>query len=151
VLPDQANSDLFYPLNGWTPFPLPTHSQHWLRDRVDGPRRAEVRSCGIDGAGVNVVAEEWEQGEPSEGLRPAIRESLFVIAAYRVHELIDGLDRLRVQAQTTPDARLHALARELSRQGQQAPLAVALVAGTREELLELLGQARAHLSQRPEE
>ncbi len=33
--------------------------QHWLRDRANGPRRAGVSACGIDGTCLHVVLEEY--------------------------------------------------------------------------------------------
>ena len=39
---------------------LPRASRYWLRNRADGPRRAGISSCSVDGSCSHVVLEGWD-------------------------------------------------------------------------------------------
>ncbi len=122
---------------------------YWLRDRMDGPRRAAVGCSDADGGRVDVVLEEWEpaatadHADRRQPLGPR-DEALFVVegrdSAALVHELERMLDRL-----AGPDAGIEADARAWLRDhpgSPNEPLAVALVARDRTELRSQIEWAR---------
>jgi acyl transferase domain-containing protein/3-hydroxymyristoyl/3-hydroxydecanoyl-(acyl carrier protein) dehydratase len=74
--------------------------RYWIRDRADGPRRAEVCQHGSDGNCVTVVLEE--ETTTASAKRPERRaplgpvpEALFAVTGASRADLLDGLTRLR--------------------------------------------------------
>jgi acyl transferase domain-containing protein len=122
---------------------------YWLRDRIDGPRRATVESSSLDCGRVHLVLEEWEAGACED--RPDRRqplgardEGLFVVNGHNAAALTHGLDRLRAQLDT-PDRGIEADARAWFHAHSPAPdeaLAVAFVAHDRAELRAQIDWAR---------
>ncbi len=78
--------------------------RHWIRDRADGPRRAEICRHGCDGNCVSVVLEEdtttasAERPERRAPLGP-LPEVLFAVTGASRADLQDGLSGLRGLAQ----------------------------------------------------
>jgi acyl transferase domain-containing protein/3-hydroxymyristoyl/3-hydroxydecanoyl-(acyl carrier protein) dehydratase len=145
-------------LEGVRCFRVPAEPSYWLRDRADGPRRAGVSSFGVDGTCLHVVLEAWEAaGAPREGRVQPLgpdQEALFVAEGASAADLADGLGRLRSAVAASPDQPLVAAARSWLAQSTgrpDAPLAVALVARDRAELLEQVDAAREHLRREPEQ
>jgi len=124
-------------------------AQYWLRDRVEGPRRATVESSSLDGGRVHLVLEEWEAGACED--RPDRRqplgardEALFVVDGPNAVALTYGLDQLRAQLDA-PDHGIERDARAWFHAHPAAPdepLAVAFVAHDRDDLRAQLDWAR---------
>jgi acyl transferase domain-containing protein/3-hydroxymyristoyl/3-hydroxydecanoyl-(acyl carrier protein) dehydratase len=138
-------------------FLLPDEPRYWLRDRIDGPRRAGVSSIGIDGNCVHVVLEAWETGAGMPrrdrlqplGPRP---EALFVVEGRDAFALREGLGRLRSQLKGGPDSPLEVAARRWYAESPAslgAPLAVGMVARDHGELLEQIDFAQRSLARDP--
>ena len=119
----------------------------WLRDRVDGPRRAGALTAGRSGTCAYVVLEESEDGAWQDDLAQPLGpmpEGLFVVEADDTGGLAAGLRRLSAFAadgEARPVARLAA-----SRWRQRPPrpdarLAVTLVARNASELESLANTA----------
>ena len=124
-------------------FYLPSGPQHWLRDRARGPRRAAVTSFSVDGNVLHVVLEGHESATETrpDRLQPlgAQREALLVIEADAVTGLLEGLERLRGQAERSRAIPVESLARDWWQAHPNQPrrkLGIALVARTTDELLE---------------
>ncbi len=136
------------------PLFLPQTSSYWLQNRTDGPRRAGVSSCGIDGSCSHVVL---------EGRGPQPSESSFD----RVAPLGEGVDFLFSLAGDTPDeikVKLDILSRNISgikainiskiasewyeqyHNSADKPLAMTLVARNRDELEALIEQGKQTLT-----
>ena len=144
------------PLRDTGPDPSPTDRgfapkgpQYWLRDRLDGPRRAVVGGSGIDGNSAHVILESHEPGASANspdrrrpiGTRPA---ALFAIEADEVDGLIRGLDDLQ-SLTNTRDVPIEDLAREWWKAHPAAPsrrLAVSIVDSNRAGLIEAIATAR---------
>ncbi|MFZ5565331.1 MAG: acyltransferase domain-containing protein, partial [Thermodesulfobacteriota bacterium] len=89
-------------------FHMPKTPQFWLRNRVEGPRRACVGSMTADGGAAHAVIEEyeWPETTPPELLAKIERErrqplgfypgraGLFVVEGDNNKALMNGLDRL---------------------------------------------------------
>jgi acyl transferase domain-containing protein/3-hydroxymyristoyl/3-hydroxydecanoyl-(acyl carrier protein) dehydratase len=133
---------------------VPRSPAYWVRDRDDGPRRAGVSSQGVDGNCVHVILEEHEpspvtDAEPTTGPRD---EALFSVEGGDVAALVEGLGRLRDRVAEMAELRLEEAARDWSRRQParpQAPLAVAMVARGRAELLEQIDTTQRFLRERP--
>jgi acyl transferase domain-containing protein/3-hydroxymyristoyl/3-hydroxydecanoyl-(acyl carrier protein) dehydratase len=126
--------------------------QYWLRDRIDGPRRAAVGLTGADGGSAYVVLEEGEaeaSADRPDRVQPlgARAEALFVVEGRDVGGLTHGLDRLRA-ALDAPDHGIEADAGRWFRDHlgwPDKPLAVALIAHDRDELRTQIEWARRGL------
>jgi acyl transferase domain-containing protein/3-hydroxymyristoyl/3-hydroxydecanoyl-(acyl carrier protein) dehydratase len=127
----------------------PRGPQYWLRDRVDGPRRALVGGSGVDGNSAHVVLESYEPAAFAStpdrnrplGPRPS---ALFAIEADDVSGLVRGLDELEGLASSS-DGSIEQLARDWWRKHPGDParrLAVSIVADGSVDLLEGIGTAR---------
>jgi PfaB family protein len=127
----------------------PRGPQYWLRDRINGPRRALVGGSGVDGNVAHIVLESYEPAASVEsfdrtqplGPRPS---GLFAIEADDVSGLIGRLEELEGIARSS-EVPIEALAREWWRRHSTDPsrrLAVSIVADSVPELLEGLATAR---------
>ena len=135
------------------PLFLPRASRYWLRNRAEGPRRAGVSSCGIDGSCSHVVLEGWDN-QPS-GLSPdrlaplgTDSEFLFAVAGDNPHELEAQLELLNRNLSEYKLIALSDLAGSwLARYQGTAhkALALAMVARNRYELEALIEQGRRAL------
>jgi len=135
------------------PLYLPPTPRYWLRNREDGPRRAGVSVCGIDGSCSHVVLEGWDQqpdkttAERSAPLGPT-RELLFPLVADNPAELSAELDLLLQRCRATAATSLAGLSSEycsrISLQSVQ-PLGMALVASDADQLEALIEQGRLAL------
>jgi acyl transferase domain-containing protein/3-hydroxymyristoyl/3-hydroxydecanoyl-(acyl carrier protein) dehydratase len=138
-------------------FLLPDTPRYWLRDRVEGPRRAGVSSVGSDGNCVHVVLEGWEAGacvERHDRLQPlgARPEALFVVEGRDAHALREGLGRLRTYLDGAEGRPLEDAARRWHTESPAslgAPLAVGLVVRDCAELLEQIDFAQRSLARDP--
>ena len=134
-------------------FYFPGASQYWLRNRVDGPRRAGVSCTGVDGNCVHVVLEAYENiGEEStltvtERRQPlgAREEALFVVEADEQSALLNKLETLQSSVARTPLSNIEAFARDRWQQNQTdaaKKLGLAVIARDKTELSEQLKNAR---------
>ena len=123
--------------------------RYWIRDRVDGPRRAEVCQSGFDGNCVEVILEEYAptvRAERPERRAPLshLREALFAVTGESRAELLDGLSRLRRVAQEFAHRTPNAAARawfHISPPAATDTLAIALVTQDNDEFVRLLDTA----------
>ena len=130
----------------------PRGPQFWLRDRVDGPRRALVGGSGIDGNAAFVVLESHEPAASVEspdrasplGPRPS---ALFVVEADDREGLIQGLGELEALARAG-EWEIEGLARTWRRSHPADParrLAAAIVADGPLDVIEGVATARRRL------
>ncbi|HAZ08303.1 MAG TPA: type I polyketide synthase [Elusimicrobia bacterium] len=142
-------------------FHSPRRPQYWLRNKAEGPRRAGVTSLGSDGGCVHVVLQQFECEAPharvdDERRQPlgARGEGLFLVEAEDASGLVSGLgELLSWAADQNPADSVEALARRwwIKRgQSPQRPLAAALTARDRRELLGLARTAADSLQDNPE-
>jgi acyl transferase domain-containing protein/3-hydroxymyristoyl/3-hydroxydecanoyl-(acyl carrier protein) dehydratase len=108
----------------------PRAPRFWLRDRVEGPRRAGVGCSGVDGSSAFVVLEEApvRGGLVPVEPRPA---ALFVVEGDAPGDLIAGLEELESLAVSVSRLSIESLARLWLRRRPLEPrhrLAVAIVA-----------------------
>ncbi|MBI4425383.1 MAG: type I polyketide synthase [Elusimicrobia bacterium] len=136
-------------------FHAPHRPQFWLRNRVDGPRRAGVTALGLGGNCVHAVLEEGKHLErPVERLQPlgARAEALFVLEAETPPGLVAASRRLRAWIEERAESPIEALARawwaETGSQNRK-PLAVAFVARDDRELVEQTHAAEKSLVDDP--
>ena len=139
-------------------FVLPRSPSYWLRDRIDGPRRAGLSCFSVDGNCTHVVLESAPAAVQSKAsvISPLAgsSEHLFVIEGRGTQELCEGLDKLRDCVMTPHDEHLTRVAWQWYRDhplNHERPLALAVVVRSRAELLELLASARSHLRQDAEQ
>lgn len=102
-------------------------SQHWLRNRADGPRRAVVSATSVDGNAMSVVLEEAEAARAPQPIEKQRSQSLLTSAATKRGEalftftaadtagLLAQLDNYRHSAAASPTASLDYLARRWHR------------------------------------
>jgi acyl transferase domain-containing protein/3-hydroxymyristoyl/3-hydroxydecanoyl-(acyl carrier protein) dehydratase len=153
LLPPLRGLELLRPELG-TGFVLPRSPRFWLRDRADGPRRAALSSFSVDGNCAHVILESAPPAAAKKasisGAWSARTESLFVVEGDNPNELFDGLDELRGRLTAATDERLTDVAIRWYDDhplDYERPHAVALVARSRTELLELVASARRSLAQ----
>ncbi len=134
----------------------PAVPQTWVRDRVDGPRRAGVSAASVDGNFMHVVLEACErqisERAQTERERPveARGDALFVVAAEAQAGLLKQIEALRSLAATVDHETIAALARRwwvatakgAAGETPSARWVVALVAHDAEQLLRLSEKAR---------
>ena len=119
----------------------------WLRDRIDGPRRAAVLTPARSGTCSCVVLEEFDHGaHPDDAAQPLgpTAEGLFVVEADDADGLTVGLRRLSAFATGGADRPAARLAENWWRERPLRPevlLAVTLVARNAAELESLAGAA----------
>ena len=99
-------------------FHFPEKPQCWLRDRVDGPRRAGVTSIGVGGTCGHVVLEALE-GQDSDRVvverrQPlgAREEALFVVRGSDEGAMKERLEALREVVSASKDRGIEAMARD---------------------------------------
>jgi acyl transferase domain-containing protein/3-hydroxymyristoyl/3-hydroxydecanoyl-(acyl carrier protein) dehydratase len=153
IIPGAANSqNICEELKGGA-LHLPATPRYWLRNREDGPRRAGVSVCGVDGSCSHVVLEGWDQqtdADPHERHAPLgpARELLFPLVANNTAELQAELDLLQQRCRATASNSLAGLSSEycsrISLQSGQA-LGMALVATDGEQLEALIELGRQTL------
>ncbi|MHB2019440.1 MAG: beta-ketoacyl synthase N-terminal-like domain-containing protein, partial [Candidatus Xenobia bacterium] len=103
---------------------MPREPLYWLRDRIDGPRRAAVASMTLDGNCMHVLL---DGPEPTRSTRRQAPGGVYAVSADDTAGLLAALDRL---AENPAIAPLH------------GRLAVAFVAPTLERLQEQIAMAR---------
>jgi len=136
------------------PLFLPRSSRYWLRNRSDGPRRAGISSCSVDGSCSHVVLEGWDNHAESNDLEMtsplgAGSECLFALAADTPEELSAELELLQRNLSDNSDYSLTSLAgiwNSRYRDRAQKALAISMVARGRDELLALIDLGRQTLS-----
>ena len=124
-------------------------ARFWLRDRIEGPRRAGVAAAATDGGLAHVMLEEYEADactDRADRLQPLGErgEALFVVEGPDIPALMRGLERLRGWLDG-PDHGIEADGRDWFQHcsgSAKEPLAVALVARDRAELRALIDWAR---------
>ena len=122
--------------------------QYWLRNRVNGPRRSELRSSSVDGACLRVVLEGYEIGDGDDfhKMQPlgAREEALFVFEGELTTELTQQLEALQNLAASRSAVHIERLAREWWQAHPARPeknLGLALLARNVSELQELIKNA----------
>lgn len=132
-------------------FYIPHHPQYWLRNRVEGPRRAAVSTFSADGNCAHVILEAYEKEMPVE---PVVtpKEAIFAVEGKDASSIIERIEKLKKLAQDNPDCEIFQLGALWLRNNpsdSSTPLAAAFVAGSRDELLKHLEQAAASLREDP--
>ena len=133
---------------------LPQASRYWLQNRADGPRRAGVSSCGIDGSCNHVVLEGRESQSPGNAADRFAplgydNEFLFVLAGENQGELKVELDILSYKLSINKDNNLLNLARSSYHHytaSADKALAMTLVARNCDELEALIVQGKLTLT-----
>jgi PfaB family protein len=136
------------------PFFLPRSSRYWLRNRDDGPRRAGISSCSIDGSCSHVVLEGWDGNADLNEMELSAplgvgSEFLFALSADTTDELSAELDLLLTNISDNRDYSLSDLASISNSRYQNIslkPQAMAMVARSRDELLALVDLGRHALA-----
>lgn len=134
---------------------LAPNPRYWLRNREDGPRRALVASCGVDGSCSQVLLEGWDGPQPAQAEAErraplgACTELLFPLVANSQSELSAELDLLQ-QRLRAAGSNLAGLAAEycsrITKETTQ-PFGMALIAADSEQLEALIEQGRQTLRQ----
>ncbi|NJD36944.1 MAG: type I polyketide synthase, partial [Geobacter sp.] len=129
--------------------------RYWLRNREEGPRRALVASCGVDGSCSQVLLEGWDGPQPAQAEAErraplgACTELLFPLVANSQSELSAELDLLQ-QRLRAAGSNLAGLAAEycsrITKETTQ-PFGMALIAADSEQLEALIEQGRQTLRQ----
>ena len=136
------------------PFHLPSEPRYWLRNRADGIRYAGVTSYGVDGTCTHLLLggeDELPERFRSERIMPlgGPTEALFIISGENPAELETGLSALLAMAKEYEVADLSQLARRWHQKApaDDSPLALSLVARTRDELCALIQLGRETLNE----
>ena len=136
------------------PLFLPRASRYWLHNRADGPRRAGVSSCGVDGSCSHAVLEGRESQASENGPdRNAPlghgSEALFALTGNNPHEIRAQLDELSGTLShigTRSILELAGIWHGRYEASADKTLAMALVARDRYELAALIEQGRLTLT-----
>lgn len=141
-------------------FIVPQAAQFWMRNRVEGPRRALVSSVAVDGSAAHVLLEGYDEKQRAP-LPLALRqplgpraEGLFALEGETPAELSAQLLRLRAFVAQADAVGIEALAARWWQQNPPAPgkrLAVAMVAASIAELDEEVSSALRSLGENPEQ
>jgi acyl transferase domain-containing protein/3-hydroxymyristoyl/3-hydroxydecanoyl-(acyl carrier protein) dehydratase len=140
-------------------FIAPDAAQFWLRNRVEGPRRALVSGLGNDGTCSHVVLEGFENKAGSAQAttvdRPlgALDEGLFVLEADHLEGLLKKITQLQDFVAMAPDGGIEDLALQWYREtglNQNNQRCLAMVASNRAELLDQLEHALLSLCDSPD-
>ncbi|HMB06182.1 MAG TPA: beta-ketoacyl synthase N-terminal-like domain-containing protein, partial [Isosphaeraceae bacterium] len=139
-----------------SPFVVPRGPQFWLRDRIEGPRRAAVSTLGSDGNCLHVVLEEAREAATDvrsavERVQPlgARRAALFAVEADDAAGLLRQVDALEALASRSSAWPVETLARRWWKERPNDPgrrLGLALVADGLAALRDRLGAARRALT-----
>jgi acyl transferase domain-containing protein len=157
IIPASSGTETACPELTNGPLQLVTTPRYWLRNREEGPRRAGVSVCGIDGSCSHVVLEGWDRQSAADAARQhaplgPCHELLFPLVANSSAELSAELDLLQQRCRATAGSRqeLAGLASEycsrITLQSVQ-PQGMALVAADAEQLEQLIEQGRQTLQQ----
>jgi acyl transferase domain-containing protein/3-hydroxymyristoyl/3-hydroxydecanoyl-(acyl carrier protein) dehydratase len=146
-------------VRGKRKFIAPDAAQFWLRNRIEGPRRALVSGLGNDGTCSHVVLEGFEnkagRAQTTTVERPLgpLDEGLFVLEADNVEGLLKKIAQLQDHVAMAPDGGIEALAMQWYREtglGQNNQRCLAMVASNRAELLDQLDYASLSLRDNPD-
>ena len=146
-------------VRGKRSFIAPESAQFWLRNRVEGPRRALVSGFGSDGTCSHILLEGVEnksrKTRTSSVQRPlgALDEGLFALEADDVEGLFKKIAQLQDFAAMASDGGIEQLALQWYRDtglDQSKQLCMALVASNRAELLDQLEHALLELRSNPD-
>ncbi|MDT8443758.1 MAG: beta-ketoacyl synthase N-terminal-like domain-containing protein, partial [Desulfuromonadales bacterium] len=145
-------------VRGKRSFIAPESPQFWLRNRVEGPRRALVSGFGVDGTCSHVLLEGMEdragRAEAPLTERPlgALDEGLFALEADDVDGLLVRIVTLQDFVAMAPDGGIEQLAMQWFREAgldQSKTLCLTMVASNRAELLDQLEHAVLSLRNNP--
>jgi PfaB family protein len=136
------------------PLYLPRASRYWLRNRADGPRRAGISSCSVDGSCSHVVLEGYDDNveyTTPELTAPLgeLAEFLFTLAADSPEELSVELELLLKNISDNKDYSLADLAEASNsryRDRSRKVLAMSMVARGYDELVALVDLGQQTLS-----
>ena len=146
-------------VRGKRKFIAPEAAQFWLRNRVEGPRRALVSGLGNDGTCSHVVLEGFEskagKAQATDVERPlgALDEGLFVLEADNVEGLLEKVVQLQDFVAMAPDGEIEELALQWYREtglDQNNLRCLAVVASNRAELFDQLEHALLSLRDNPD-
>jgi acyl transferase domain-containing protein/phosphopantetheinyl transferase (holo-ACP synthase) len=146
VLPPTIACELPNPELGLehTPFYINTETRPWIHGGSE-PRRAGVNAFGFGGINAHAVLEEFEEfdGARSPEHRPAWDTEVCILEADSSQALADAASELLGALERDPEIVLADLAFTLSQElgDTRAPLRLALVAASTEDLVGKLGQA----------
>ncbi|MGK2951681.1 MAG: beta-ketoacyl synthase N-terminal-like domain-containing protein, partial [Thiobacillus sp.] len=145
-------------VRGKRSFIAPESPQFWLRNRVEGPRRALVSGFGVDGTCSHVVLEGMEDRAGRAGAplteRPlgALDEGLFALEADDVDGLLAKIATLQDFVAMAHDGGIEQLAMQWFREAkldQSKTTCLSVVASSRSELLDQLEHAVLSLRNNP--
>jgi acyl transferase domain-containing protein/phosphopantetheinyl transferase (holo-ACP synthase) len=124
-----------------TPFYINTETRPWIHGASE-PRRAGINAFGFGGINAHAVLEEFE-GARSPEHRPAWDTEVCILEGDSPQTLADAASELLAALERDPEIALADLAFTLSQElgGTPAPLRLALVASSTEDLVRKLGQA----------
>lgn len=155
IIPGSGKPENCLPVFNSSQLQLAPNPRYWLRNREDGPRRAVVASCSVDGSCSQVLLEGWDGPQPllaeAERRAPlgACAELLFPLVANSQTELSAELDLLQ-QRLRAAGSNLAGLAAEycgrITKETTQ-PCGMALIAADAEQLEALIEQGRQTLQQ----
>lgn len=140
-------------------FSIPHHTSHWLRNRIENPRRAGVSSTSIDGNCIHVVLESYEKNceQPvslsTPRLRSGFREGLFSAAGGSLDALLERLGELRKFARESSGESIESLAMRWHHQNpirQGRGRAIACISKTGGELIRQIESAMTALDRMSE-
>ena len=127
---------------------FPQQAQYWLRNRQDGPRLALVNAMSTDGNCISAILEEATTRPIPSATSPQDPAALLSVCGNDKAELLASLQVLQQLAAESSSLDIAALARlwwKKHSEGRHKALAVSLLARDNRHLLELLGQAEAHV------
>ncbi len=130
--------------------------RQWLRNAIDGPRRAGVSCRSVDGNCTHAILEEWRPSTIPVRVSPLgpSAETLFVVEGQSVDDLLTRMKELRQLADVATTDSLMSLGRRWHRQqpsNEEQSRALAFVAPNRTELLAQLDWASHEIADSPEQ
>ncbi|MWC28297.1 SDR family NAD(P)-dependent oxidoreductase [Paenibacillus sp. MMS18-CY102] len=136
-----------------TPFSVQQERGHWSRPVVqqngveqEHPRRAGISGFGAGGSNAHLIIEEYRPGKELREQNGPLAESprLFVFSARSEERLQAVIAQMATYVESTPDARLADVAYTLQTGREEMAYRAAILAHTREELLEALRHYAGH-------